>query len=154
MAKLGKGDAAPEFALQDQEGNMVRLSDYKGKKILLYFYPKADTPGCTKQACSIRDSAEVLRKAGIIPLGISPDMPNSQQKFDIKHGLGFILLSDADHKVAKSYGAWGEKNMYGKKTMGIIRSSFLINEKGRLIDVWYKVKPEDTVSKALEALNK
>lgn len=152
--ELKINDKAPGFGLVDQGGEKANLSDFAGKKVLVYFYPKADTPGCTTQACSVRDSTEELKKLGVIPLGISPDEPNKQQKFDEKYSLGFRLLSDADHKAAKAYGVWGEKSMYGKKYMGIIRSSFLIDEDGKLIGVWYKVKPEDTISKALETLNK
>jgi peroxiredoxin Q/BCP len=154
MAKLNPGDAAPDFKLEDQEGRQVRLSDYSGRKLLLYFYPKADTPGCTKQACSIRDAREELAEAGVAALGISPDKPGAQQKFDGKYGLGFPLLSDPDHKAAAAYGAWGEKSMYGKTVEGIIRSSFLIDEAGKIIQAWYKVKPEDTVPKARAALGK
>jgi peroxiredoxin Q/BCP len=152
MAKLKPGDRAPFFALKDQEGNPVKLSDFEGKKLILYFYPKADTSGCTKQACSVRDSMPDLKEAGIAAVGVSPDSPEKQKKFDRKHGLGFPLLSDEDHMVAEAYGAWGEKKMYGKSYQGIIRSSFLIDEKGTILDVWYKVKPEETVSKAKKAL--
>ncbi len=145
MNRLQIGDPAPDFSLADQEGKISKLSDFRGKKLLLYFYPKADTPGCTKQACQIRDARTELEELGINALGISPDKPAAQKKFDGKYGLGFPLLSDSDHDVARTYGAWGEKNMYGKKTEGIIRSSFLIDEQGKILGVWYKVKPEDTV---------
>ncbi len=151
MAKLKAGDKAPAFALKDQSGKTVRLSDYKGKKLLLYFYPKADTPGCTTQACSVRDAKAQLGRGKIAALGISPDMPDKQAKFDSKYGLGFPLLSDPEHKMAEAYGTWGEKSTYGKKSMGIIRSSFLIDESGAVVEAWYKVKPDDTVPKALEA---
>ena len=152
MAQLKAGDKAPSFDLEDQAGKKVALTDYKGKKLLLYFYPKADTPGCTKQACSIRDSKAVLAKAGVAYVGISPDAPAKQKKFDDNHSLSFPLLADEDHAVADAYGAWGEKSMYGKKYDGIIRSSFLIDENGKLLGVWYGVKPEDTVPKAMETL--
>jgi peroxiredoxin Q/BCP len=152
MARLAPGDKAPEFTLPDQEGREVSLRDYRGSKLLLYFYPKADTPGCTKQACSIRDSWEELTSRGISALGISPDTPSSQQKFDQKYSLGFPLLSDAEHTVAEQYGVWGEKKMFGKVSMGIHRSSFLLDEEGTVMQAWYKVKPEETVSKALAAL--
>ena len=132
------------------QGEKVRLADYKGKKLLLFFYPKANTPGCTKQACSVSASSTDLKKLGIESVGISPDLPDKQMNFDLKYNLGFPLLSDPDHKTAKSYGAWGEKTMYGKKYEGILRSSFLIDEKGKILQAWYKVKPEDTVPLVLE----
>jgi len=153
MALLKVGDKAPAFSLVDQNDKKVALSDFKGKKLLLYFYPKADTPGCTKQACSIRDSAEELADDGIAAVGISPDAPAKQKKFDDKYDLQFPLLSDPDHKVALAYRAWGEKSMYGKTYEGIIRSSFLIGENGKILQVSYKVKPEDTVPNAREALS-
>jgi peroxiredoxin Q/BCP len=152
MAKLKVGDKAPAFSLLDQDGNKISLSDYKGKKLLLYFYPKADTPGCTKQACSIRDASKDLNKYGAAAIGISPDQPPKQKKFDGKYSLGFPLLSDPDNKIAKAYGAWGEKSMYGKKYEGIIRSSFVIDEKGKILQASYKVKPLDTVPNAKEVL--
>ena len=152
MAVLGRGDAAPDFDLLDQNGENVKLSGYSGKKVLLYFYPRADTPGCTKQACSVRDNMAILKSLGITVLGISPDTPSKQKKFDEKYGLGFPLLSDPDHKAAEAYGVWGEKSMYGKNLFGIVRSSFLIDGDGTVIDRWYKVKPLDTVEKATAAL--
>jgi len=152
MAHLNIGDPAPDFALADQEDNTVKLSNFKGQKLLLYFYPKADTPGCTKQACQIRDARTELADLGVAAVGISPDKPGAQKKFDGKYGLGFPLLSDPDHVAAQAYGAFGEKTMYGKKMEGIIRSSFLIDEKGKILGAWYKVKPEDTVPLAQEAL--
>jgi peroxiredoxin Q/BCP len=152
MAILKHGDKAPEFDLSDQHGNRVKLSDFTGKKLLIYFYPKADTSGCTKQACSIRDAQPDLSAAGIAAVGISPDKPDKQGKFDTKHSLGFPLLSDQDHAVAEAYGAWGEKKMYGKTYEGVIRSSFLIDGTGTVIEAWYKVKPLDTVPKAMKAL--
>ena len=149
---LKAGDRAPDFDLEDQNGKRIKLSDYRGKKLLLYFYPKADTPGCTTQACSIRDSSDELNKRGLAALGVSPDKPDSQRKFDEKYGLGFPLLSDTDHAVADAYGAWGEKQMNGKSYEGIIRSSFLIDEEGKIEQTWYKVNPKDTVPLALDAL--
>jgi len=149
---LKVGDKAPEFELPDQTGKRIKLADFRGRKLLIYFYPKANTPGCTKQACSIRDSKAELLRAGVAYLGISPDDPGAQEKFDKKYGLNFPLLSDEDHKVAEAYGVWGEKSMYGKKYMGIIRSSFLIDEAGKIQQAWYNIKPEDTVPRALEAI--
>jgi len=152
MAQLKVGDKAPAFSLEDQTGKKVSLADFKGKRLLVYFYPKADTPSCTKQACSIRDAAKDLAKTNVAAVGISPDAPDKQKKFDDKYELGFPLLSDADHKVAQAYGAWGKKSMYGKTYEGIIRSSFLIDEKGKILHVSYKVKPLDTVPNAQAAL--
>ncbi|HUT64580.1 MAG TPA: thioredoxin-dependent thiol peroxidase [Spirochaetota bacterium] len=154
MAELGREDAAPDFDLPDQNGENVKLSDFSGKKVLVYFYPRADTPGCTKQACSVRDNMATLKSLGITVLGISPDTPAKQKKFDEKYGLGFPLLSDPGHKAAEAYGVWGEKSMYGKKLFGIVRSSFLIDGDGTVIDRWYKVKPLDTVEKATAVLQK
>ena len=152
MAKLKSGDKAPAFSLKDQNGKTVKLTDFKGKKLLVYFYPKADTSGCTKQSCAVRDAMPDLSKLKAAAVGISPDEPGKQKKFDGKHALGFPLLSDADHKVAEAYGAWGEKSMYGKKYQGIIRSSFLIDGTGKIVEAWYKVSPNDTVPKAMAAL--
>ena len=152
MAKLAPGDPAPVFALQDQQGQTVSLADFQGEKVLLFFYPKALTSGCTKQACSVRDARSELADLGVAALGISPDPVDLQKKFDTKHSLGFPLLADPDHAVAVAYGVWGEKSMYGKKYEGIIRSSFLIDENGKVIQAWYKVSPEQTVPKAKQAL--
>ena len=149
---LNTGDRAPGFELEDQNGKKIKLSDFEGRKVLLYFYPKADTPGCTTQACSVRDSSENLRKKNLAALGISPDVPQQQKKFDDKYSLGFPLLADPEHRVADAYGAWGEKSKDGKKYMGIIRSSFLIDEEGKVVETWYKVSPEDTVPNALDSL--
>ena len=148
MATLKKGDTAPAFNLVDQDGKHVKLAGFKGKKVLLYFYPKANTSGCTKQACSVRDARQDLQDHGIVAFGISPDGSDAQKKFDNKHSLEFPLLSDPDHKVAELYGAWGEKKMYGKSFMGIVRSSFLIDGAGKIMGAWYKIKPEDTVPEA------
>ena len=152
MAKLRAGDKAPNFKLSDQDEREVNLQDFKGRKLLLYFYPKADTPGCTKQACNVRDAKEQLADLGVDVIGISPDAPGKQKKFADKHDLGFTLLSDQDNKVARTYGAWGEKSMYGKKYEGIIRSALLLDEEGKIVQTWYKVSPKDTVPKALKAL--
>lgn len=152
MVKLNPGDQAPDFELENQKGTKIKLSDFKGRKLVLYFYPKVDTPGCTKQACSIRDAKAELADLGVAALGISPDKPSAQEKFDGKYDLGFPLLSDPDHAVAQAYGVWGEKFMYGKKFEGIIRSSFLIDEAGNVLRAWYKIKPEDTVPEAKKAV--
>ena len=153
MAKLSSGDKAPNFKLTDQNEKEFKLDDFKGKKLLVYFYPKADTPGCTKQSCNVRDAREELAGIGVDVVGISPDAPGKQKKFDEKYGLGFTLLSDRDNTIAEAYGARGEKSMYGKKYEGVIRSSLLLDEDGKVIRSWYKVSPKDTVPKALEALN-
>jgi peroxiredoxin Q/BCP len=152
MNTLQPGDAAPDLALEDQSGNTVRLSDFTGRRVLVYFYPKADTPGCTTQSCSVRDHRQDLAGLDVDVLGISPDRPDEQAAFDRKYSLGFPLLSDPDHAVAEAWGTWGEKTAYGKTSMGIIRSSFLIGPDGRIERAWYRVKPEDTVPKALDAL--
>jgi len=147
---LKAGDPAPDFALTDQHGTTVRLSDLRGRKVLVYFYPRADTPGCTTQACGLRDVAGQIGDTAII--GISPDKPTAQEKFDAKYGLGFPLLSDEDHAVADAFGAWGERSMYGKKYMGIVRSAFLIDEAGKIQEAWVKISPKDTPTNLLKAL--
>jgi len=149
---LSPGQKAPDFSLKDQDGKTVKLSGFKGKKVLLYFYPKADTPGCTTQSCAVRDARQDMKKLKVEVLGISPDAPEDQKKFDVKFSLGFPLLADTTHETALAYGVWGEKTNYGKTYMGIVRSSFLVDESGTLARVWYKVKPEETVPKAREAL--
>jgi peroxiredoxin Q/BCP len=147
---LKPGDKAPAFTLKDQSGKDVKLSSFKGRKVLVYFYPKADTPGCTTQACGLRD---VMPKVGdTAVLGISPDPPARQAKFDTKYSLGFPLLADEDHAVAEAYDVWAEKSMYGRKYMGIVRSAFLVDEKGRIADAWYKVSPKDTATNLLAAI--
>ena len=128
----------------------MRLSSFKGRPVLLFFYPKADTPGCTAQACGMRDVAGDVGDAVI--LGISPDPPERQARFDTKYELGFPLLSDPDHEVAEKYGVWGEKKLYGKSYMGIVRSAFLIDERGQVEQAWYKVSPKDTPKNLLKAL--
>jgi peroxiredoxin Q/BCP len=147
---LKSGDQAPAFDLVDQDENHVKLSGLKGHKVLVYFYPKADTPGCTTQACGLN---EVLGQVGdTVVLGISPDKPSKQLKFAQKYGLGFQLLSDPEHTVAESFGVWQEKSMYGRKYMGILRSAFLIDEKGKIAEAWYKISPADTPKNLLKAL--
>jgi peroxiredoxin Q/BCP len=147
---LKSGDKAPAFSLSDQHGDTVKLSGLKGRKVLLYFYPKADTPGCTTQACGLRDILGDVGDTAVI--GVSPDKPAKQAKFDDKYSLGFPLLSDEDHAVAEAYDVWTEKSMYGRKYMGILRSAFLIDEKGKVAEAWYKVSPKDTPTNLLAAL--
>jgi thioredoxin-dependent peroxiredoxin len=153
MAILKAGDKAPDFSLTDQNGDTVKLSQFKGRKLLVYFYPKADTSGCVKQACSVRDAAPDFSGLNVAAVGISPDKPDKQKKFDEKYSLGFPLLSDVDNAVAKAFGAWGEKKMYGKTYEGIIRSAFLIDEYSVILNIWYKVSPADTASNVMKALS-
>ena len=148
--RLAPGDRAPAFNLIDQQGEKLRLSSFKGRKVLVYFYPQADTPGCTTQSCGLRDIAGEVGDTVI--LGVSPDLPEKQARFDAKYGLGFPLLSDAGHTVAEAYGVWAEKNMYGRKYMGIVRSAFLVDEKGKIAEAWYKISPKDTPLKLQAAL--
>ena len=147
---LKAGDKAPDFTLTDQRGETVKLKDFKGRRVLIFFYPKADTPGCTAQACGLRDIAGDVGDTEI--LGISPDKPAKQAKFDDKFGLGFPLLADEDHAVAEAYDVWAEKSMYGKKYFGIVRSAFLVDEKGKIAEAWYKVSPKDTSANLLASL--
>jgi len=144
------GSKAPAIALLDQNGTKVKLSDLKGRKVLVYFYPKADTPGCTTQSCGLRDVADQVGDTVIV--GISPDQPEKLARFDAKYSLGFTLLSDPEHTVAEAYGVWGEKSMYGKKYMGIVRSAFLIDERGKISHAWPKISPKDTPKNLLAAL--
>jgi peroxiredoxin Q/BCP len=139
---LAEGDAAPDFTLPDQDGKDVTLSDLRGETVVLYFYPRADTPGCTTQACGIRDRSDEYAAAGARVIGVSPDEPAALKKFDDKHSLGFTLVGDSDHAVADAYGAWGEKSMYGKKYMGMLRSSFVIDGDGKVVKVFPKVQPK------------
>ena len=150
--QLAVGAKAPAFTLADQTDTKVKLSGFAGTKVLVYFYPKADTPGCTTQSCGLRDIAKKIGDTVII--GISPDLPAKLAKFDDKYKLGFTLLSDPEHVVAEKFGVWGEKSMYGKKYMGIVRSAFLIDEKGKIEQSWYKVSPKDTPANLLKALGK
>lgn len=136
---LSKGNKAPNFSGQNQDGNTVTLSDFKGKKLVLYFYPKDDTPACTAEACSLRDNYNVLMKQGYQVLGISPDTVKKHRKFIDKFELPFDLIADTEHQIAETYGVWGEKSMYGRKYMGIIRTTFLIDEKGKITEIIEKV---------------
>ena len=152
MTELRPDDAAPAFALLDQHGEIVSLDQYRGKQLLVYFYPEADTPGCTRQSCDLRDHRQDLAGLGLDVVGISPDAPPKQLAFDQKYHLGFPLLADEDHAVAEAYGTWVERERNGRTSMGILRSSFLIDEQGRIERAWYRVKPEDTVPNAVGAL--
>ena len=147
---LEPGDKTPDFTLTDQHGDDLTLSSLQGRRVLVYFYPKADTPGCTKQACGLN---EILGDIGdTVVLGISPDKPSKQAKFAEKYGLGFPLLSDPDHEVAEAFDVWKEKNMYGRRYMGIVRSAFLIDPDGTVAAAWYKISPADTPKNLLAAL--
>jgi peroxiredoxin Q/BCP len=147
------GTKAPAFALKDQGGKLVKLTDFAGKQVVLYFYPKDNTPGCTVEACAFRDEHSKLQKKGAVVLGVSADDEKSHQTFIKKFNLPFPLLVDGDHAAAEAYGAWGEKNLYGRKYMGIIRSTFLIGPDGVVKTVWPKVKVEGHVDDVLAALD-
>lgn len=152
---LSEGDKAPAFTLSDQNGDKVKLSDLKGQTVVLYFYPRADTPGCTTQACGVRDRSADYEAAGARVIGISPDEVGAIDKFDGKYDLGFTLLADPDHAVAEKYGAWVEKSMYGRKYMGVARATFIIDPKGKIAKVFPKVQPkkhDELVLKALDEL--
>ena len=154
MIKAGR--RAPAFTLKDHDGNIVKLAELKGKPVVLYFYPKADTPGCTTQACGVRDHADDYKKAGAVVLGVSPDEPEKLAKFREKFGLNFTLLADPDHKIAKKYGTWVAKSMYGRKFMGVQRATFIIGPDGKVAQVLPKVSPkthDDQVLAALRDLN-
>ena len=152
MAMVEVGKKAPAFSLENQDGASVKLSSFKGHPVVLYFYPRDDTPGCTQEACDFRDQYTALKKAGAVLLGVSPDAGKSHTKFAAKYALPFPLLSDSDHRVAEAYGAWAEKSMYGRKYMGIIRSTFLIDTGGKVARVWPKVKVRGHADEVLEAL--
>ena len=152
MAKnLKEGDKAPDFAVPDGAGNVVRLKDLRGKKVVLYFYPKDDTPGCTKEACSFRDEWGKFKRRGIEVLGVSLDSEKSHQKFAAKYDLPFRLLADTDRKLSESYGTYGEKKFMGRTYMGNHRMTFLIDEKGKIKKIFEKVKPEDHAAEVLAA---
>jgi peroxiredoxin Q/BCP len=152
MTQLAIGDQAPDFAAVTEQGARVALSDFRGKRVILYFYPKDDTSGCTTQACGFRDQYPVITEQNAVVIGVSPDGVESHQKFQRKYELPFTLLVDSDHAIADAYGTWGEKSMYGKKYLGVIRSHFVIDETGRLVDVQYKISPKDSTKKAIAAL--
>ena len=152
MTKLQVGEMAPDFEALNDEGKKVKLSDFRGKKVILYFYPKDNTSGCTKQAVGFRDHYDEIVANNAVVLGVSPDSVESHVKFKTKYDLPFHLLVDPDHKIAELYGVWGEKKMYGRTYYGIKRSHFVIDEEGRLIDVRYNVRPAKSVEYALKAI--
>jgi thioredoxin-dependent peroxiredoxin len=154
MALLEVGDKAPEFKTTDQDGESVSLKDFRGRKIVLYFYPKDDTPGCTKEACGFRDDYSKFRKRKIEVLGVSVDDERSHKKFAEKYDLPFRLLADTDKKIVKDYGVWGEKSLYGRKFMGIHRVTYVIDEKGKVAAVWPKVKPDGHADEILASVGK
>jgi thioredoxin-dependent peroxiredoxin len=149
---LEAGDRAPDFALRDQDGRLHRLADYQGRIVVLYFYPRDETPGCTAEACSFRDEYAAIGEQGAEVLGVSTDDAASHQRFRERHGLPFPLLIDEDAKVASAYGAWGEKTLYGRKSIGMTRSTFIIGPEGRLLRVWKRAKAADHGAVVLRAL--
>ena len=146
------GDALPEMELENQDGETVRLSDYRRRRLLLFAYPKAATPGCTKQACGFRDRLPQIDAAGAVVLGLSPDKPAALARWKEKEGLTYDLLSDPEHELLEALGAWGEKSMYGRTNMGVIRSHFVIGEDGQIVDAHYKISPKKSAPLALKAL--
>jgi len=150
MTTLKQGDKAPEFEAIDQDGNSIKLSDFKGKKVVLYFYPKDNTPGCTAQACNLRDNYEALQSKGYVVLGVSQDSEKSHKKFIEKQSLPFPLIADTDHKVHNLYGTWGEKSMYGRTYMGTFRTTFIIDEEGKIEEVIEKVKTKEHTAQILK----
>ncbi len=149
---LKVNDKAPDFTLSNQDGEVVSLSDFRGKKVVLYFYPKDDTPGCTTEACNFRDVYDEILEKGAVVLGVSADGEESHSKFKAKYHLPFHLLADTEKKVLEAYGAWGEKKMYGKTYMGVIRSTYLIDKEGNVSHVWPKVTPKNHAQEVLDAL--
>lgn len=154
MAKLEAGKKAPKFTLPDQDGKNVSLEDFAGDPVVLYFYPADDTPGCTKEACQFNDNLRAFNRAGVKVIGISPDGAAKHRKFKEKYHLRFPLLSDTERTVMKSYGAWGDKTMYGKKTEGVIRSTFLVDAKGVVERAWYNVRADGHADKVLEEVRR
>lgn len=154
MSELKEGQKAPAISAKDQSGNTVSLDQFKGKTVVLYFYPKDDTPGCTAEACDFRDNYQGLTAKGIVVLGVSVDDEQSHQKFVTKHSLPFTLLADTDQKIVQDYGVWGEKNMYGKKYMGTNRTTFIIDGEGNIAHIIKKVDTKNSTAQVLELLAK
>lgn len=154
MTHLAEGEKAPDFKAKDQNGNTVALKDFKGKKVVLYFYPEDDTPTCTIEACNLRDNYTELKKAGLVVIGVSPDDKKSHKKFEEKYSLPFILLEDPEKKIINKYGVWGEKNLYGRKFMGLHRTTFLIGEDGTIIKIFKKPKSKIHSEEILNSLGK
>jgi peroxiredoxin Q/BCP len=152
-AMVGKGDVAPDFTLPADDGSQVKLSSLRGRKVVLYFYPKDDTSGCTAQACSFKEQMPRIEHENAVVLGVSPDSVESHKKFKEKYGLNFPLLADTEKKVAEAYGVWRQKSLYGRTFLGVERSTFIIDEKGMIEEAWRKVKPADHALKVLEALS-
>ncbi len=152
MSRLSKGDKAPDFTLPDQDGEEVSLAAFAGRRVVVYFYPKDDTPGCTTEACQFNDGLPDFSGLGVDVLGISADPAASHRRFRERHGLTLRLLSDADHAVMARYGAWGEKTLYGKTSVGVIRSTFLVGRDGRIERAWYNVRADGHAGKVLEAV--
>jgi peroxiredoxin Q/BCP len=151
---LNIGDMAPEFELLSDEGQPVKLSDFRGQKVILFFYPKAATPGCTTQACGLRDNYATIEANGATVLGVSPDAPEALAKWRAEERFPYLLLSDPEHKVADAYGVWGEKKMYGRAYLGIIRSHFVVDADGKLADVQFKVSPKNSIERAVKFVEK
>ncbi len=151
--ELNENNKAPDFSLEDQKGKLHQLSDYQGKDIVLYFYPKDDTSGCTTEACAFRDDYDEYKKAGVEIIGVSPDPQKSHEKFATKYDLPFTLLADTDHAVCEAYGVWGKKQMYGKEYFGVLRTTFLINKEGKILKIFKNVKPNGHSAQVLAALN-
>lgn len=149
MSRLDRGDRAPDFTLPDQDGEAVSLADFRGRSVVVYFYPADDTPGCTKEACQFNENLEAFAASDVAVVGISPDGADKHQRFRRKHGLELTLLTDADRSVMAAYGAFGEKTLYGKKTVGVIRSTFLVGPDGTVQRAWYNVRADGHAAKVL-----
>ena len=152
MSILQEGDKAPAFSVKDSEGNQVSLDDFKGKKLVLYFYPQDNTPTCTVQACNLRDNFSLLTKRGFSVVGVSPDEESSHKKFAAKFSLPFVLIADPEHEIIGKYGVWGEKQMYGKKYMGLLRTTFVIDEAGLVQKIFRKPKSKEHAQEILAAM--